>query len=198
MQTYKRAKQIATAATIRSSRRLCVTACLLALFALPWPARSVHLGPLTTVSTIDFKGNNVTFSVSTAGGTPMNYRWFFNQTNLLASGTNSFLSLTNVQLTNAGNYSVIVTNWFNGVTSTPPASLIVYTDATPTLSVPSNSTNGQFQFSITGVTGLNYTVLASTNLVDWIPLKTNISPFNFVDTNVILFPQRFYRSVYLP
>ena len=128
----------------------------------------------------------------------MNYRWFFNQTNLLASGTNSFLSLTNVQLTNAGNYSVIVTNWFNGVTSTPPASLIVYTDATPTLSVPSNSTNGQFQFSITGVTGLNYTVLASTNLVDWIPLKTNISPFNFVDTNVILFPQRFYRSVYLP
>jgi hypothetical protein len=143
-------------------------------------------------------GSNVTFTVLTGGGPPRNYRWFFNQTNLLASGiTNSSLSLTNVQLTNAGNYSVVVTNVFNAVTSAP-ASLIVYTDATPTLTVTAGSTDGRFQFSITGVTGLNYTVQASTNLVDWIPLQTNSSPFSFLDTNGNFFSQRFYRSVYLP
>jgi hypothetical protein len=143
-------------------------------------------------------GSNVTFSVSTGGSLPSNYRWFFNQTNLLTGGiTNSSLSLTNVQLTDAGNYSVVVTNRINAVTSTP-ASLIVYTDATPTLTLPFSPTNGQFQFYITGVTGLNYTVQGSTNLVDWIPLQTNSSPFSFLDTNGDLFPQRFYRSVYLP
>lgn len=84
MQTYKRAKQIATAATIRSSRRLCVPACLLALFALPWPARSVHLGPLTAVSTIDFKGNNVTID-SFDSGDPHHSDW---QTNWTYRGMN--------------------------------------------------------------------------------------------------------------
>jgi len=56
------------------------------------------------------------------------------------------------------------------------------------------STNGQFQFDISGVTGLNYSVQASTNLVDWVPLGTNVSPFTFLDTNAAHFPQRFYRS----
>jgi hypothetical protein len=60
------------------------------------------------------------------------------------------------------------------------------------------STNGQFQFDILGVTGLNYSVQASSNLIDWVPLQTNVSPFTFVDTNSTTFSQRFYRSVYLP
>ena len=140
-------------------------------------------------------GSNVTFSISTSGGSPLNCRWFFNQTNLLASGTNLFLSLTNVQLTDAGSYSAVVTNLLNAVASAS-ASLIVYTDATPVLSVLSWMTNVQFQFSIAGVTGLNYTVQASTNLVDWISLVTNTSPFSFADTNTGGFPQRFYRSIY--
>jgi len=39
---------------------------------------------------------------------------------------------------------VVVTNSFNAVTSTP-ANLLVYTDATPVLSVPGSPANGQFQ-----------------------------------------------------
>ena len=79
-----------------------------------------------------------------------------------------------------------------------PASLIVYSDATPTMTIDAASTNGQFQFDILGVTGLNYSIQASTDLVDWVSLGTNVSPFTFVDTNAPLFPQRFYRSVYMP
>ncbi len=143
-------------------------------------------------------GSNATFTVSATGTAPLWYAWFSDQTNLLSSGTNSSsLSLTNVQLSDAGNYFVIVTNLYNSITSAP-ASLVVYTDATPTLNIDLGSTNGQFQLDVDGVTGLNYTVLASTNLVDWISLGTNVSPFIFADTNTALFPQRFYRSLFVP
>jgi sugar lactone lactonase YvrE len=62
-------------------------------------------------------GGTATFSV-TAGGTPsLSYRWYFNGTNLLAGATNTLLTLTNVQTTNTGNYSVVVTNVAGSVTS---------------------------------------------------------------------------------
>jgi hypothetical protein len=46
--------------------------------------------------------------------------------------------------------------------------------------------------------GLNYAIEASTNLVDWMPIATNTSPFTFVDGDATNFPARYYRSVYLP
>jgi Putative Ice-binding-like adhesive domain len=61
-----------------------------------------------------------------------------------------------------------------------------------------NAGIGQFQFNVTGVTGLVYAIQTSTNLVDWYFLQTNASPFTVVDTNVNHFPQRFYRAFYLP
>jgi hypothetical protein len=141
--------------------------------------------------------SNTTFSVSTGGSSPKNYRWFFNdQSHLLASGTNSSLSLTNVQSADAGNYFVVVTNQFNAVTSVL-ASLTVYTNAAATLNVLSSSTDGWFQFNIAGVDGLNYALQSSTNLVDWISLQTNVSPFIFTETN-LNWPQCFYRTIFLP
>jgi len=156
---------------------------------------SVYSSPSNQIVQSD---SNATFSVTAFGDAPLYYQWFLNQTNLVAGDTNlTTLSLTNVQLSDAGNYSVMVTNLYGSVTSAP-ASLVVYTNATPTLTVDSGSTNGQFQFDISGVAGLNYSVQASTNLVDWVPLATNVSPFTFIDTNAVLFPQRFYRSVFTP
>jgi hypothetical protein len=142
-------------------------------------------------------GSNATLGVFTGGDSPLYYQWFLEQTNPVAADINLFaLSLTNVQFSDAGYYSVIVTNLYGSVTSAP-ASLIVYSNATPTLTIDSGSTNGQFQFDILGVTGLNYSIQASTNLIDWVPLGTNVSPFTFLDTNAPLFPQRFYRSVFM-
>jgi endonuclease/exonuclease/phosphatase family metal-dependent hydrolase len=58
----------------------------------------------------------------------------------------------------------------------------------------------QFQFTVTGSAGSNYVVQASTNLTgsNWVPLRTNSSPFSFVETNLSFFPQRFYRAVAAP
>jgi hypothetical protein len=56
----------------------------------------------------------------------------------------------------------------------------------------------QLQFNVNGVPGFYYAVEASTNLTDWVPLMTNTAPFLFQETGVANFPQRYYRSVYLP
>ena len=61
-------------------------------------------------------------------------------------------------------------------------------------------TNNQFQFTVNGTTGSNYVVQVTTNLAapDWIPLLTNAAPFSFVESNTLLFGQRFYRATVAP
>lgn len=61
--------------------------------------------------------SNATFSVAASGCPSPVYQWYYQRTNLLAGATNTSLTLTNVQTTNAGNYSVIVSNLAGSVTS---------------------------------------------------------------------------------
>jgi hypothetical protein len=75
-------------------------------------------------------GSNITFSVAAAGQAPFQYQWYFNGTNMLSSAsnptaTNATLVLTNLQFSQSGAYSVVVSNTLGGITS-PPATLIVY------------------------------------------------------------------------
>jgi hypothetical protein len=71
-----------------------------------------------------------------------------------------------------------------GITSSPAAT-ITSAVASPT---------GQFTFSVSGATGFEYIVQGSTDLVHWVSLQTNYSPFNFVDSNAKQYSQRFYRT----
>jgi hypothetical protein len=53
-----------------------------------------------------------------------------------------------------------------------------------------------FQLGFSGATGSNYVLQASTNLVDWVPLSTNVAStnlFNLLDPGATNFPYRFYR-----
>jgi hypothetical protein len=59
------------------------------------------------------------------------------------------------------------------------------------------ATNG-FGVTVTGLTGASYAVHASTNLIQWLPLVTNASPFTFTDTGSTNFTRRFYRSLWRP
>lgn len=52
---------------------------------------------------------------------------------------------------------------------------------------------GWFSFGISGADSKSCVVEASTNLLNWISLQTNIAPFTFVDTNAPRFARRFYR-----
>jgi len=60
------------------------------------------------------------------------------------------------------------------------------------------STNGTFQFSLTGTPGQTNIIQASTNLVNWIPIYTNVNPFLFTDPYASNYPVRFYRALLVP
>jgi Fibronectin type III domain len=49
--------------------------------------------------------------------------------------------------------------------------------------------------AVTGTPGSIYVIQASTNLVNWISLVTNVTPLQFTDTNVGQYRKRFYRAV---
>jgi hypothetical protein len=68
----------------------------------------------------------------------------------------------------------------------------------PTLSSPTYSTNGGFRLDLAGASEASYAVQASTNLIDWVSLGTNVPPFHFTDAGAGILPNRFYRAVYLP
>ncbi len=83
---------------------------------------SILSNPASVVAT---NGNTVALTVQADGSMPLFYQWYFNQVGLLPYATNSVLQLSSVSLAQAGLYTVVVTNAYGSVTSTP-ATLTVY------------------------------------------------------------------------
>lgn len=83
-------------------------------------SRTLNVTPFTiTVQPLSLIVNatsNATFSVTTAGVSPFSYQW--RKAGVNVSGTtNASLALNNVQTNQAGNYTVVITNIWGGVTS---------------------------------------------------------------------------------
>ena len=74
-----------------------------------------------------FEGSTATFNFATGGASPLAYQWLFNGI-AIAGATNTSYSLTNAQITNAGQYSVMVTNLYGTLVS-QAATLTVYDNA---------------------------------------------------------------------
>ncbi len=83
-------------------------------------------------------GTNVSFSVLAVGSQPLSYQWQLGNTPL-AGATNTSLTLTNVQFTNGGSYTVVITNIQGSATSTVAVLTVL---APPVLTAqPQSSTN---------------------------------------------------------
>jgi hypothetical protein len=81
----------------------------------PLPPTTITIQP--TNGTV-FAGNSITFTAIANGTQPLNYQWYYNSTNI--PGANGpTLTLTNVALSQAGNYSVQASNAAGGITSAP-------------------------------------------------------------------------------
>jgi len=113
-------------------------------------------------------GGTASFSVTASGTLPLSYQWNFDGTNLVGA-TNIVLTLVNVQLSQAGNYTVLVTNSYGSILSSN-ATLTVL--APPIILVqPTNQTvvgGGAASFSVTasGTLPLSYQwSFNTTNLV---------------------------------
>jgi uncharacterized repeat protein (TIGR01451 family) len=79
----------------------------------PEAALTVRLIPTITVQPISQiipVGGTATLNVQVTGETPFTYQWRYQQTNHLAGATNATLTISNVPLSGAGHYSVIVSN----------------------------------------------------------------------------------------
>ena len=63
-------------------------------------------------------GTNFTFSISASGSLPLMYQWYYNTNTLINGATNSSLVLSNLQFSQSGTYSVIVSNAFGITNST--------------------------------------------------------------------------------
>jgi len=87
------------------------------------------------------QGQNVTFNVSVSGATPLTFQWKKNGTDI--SGTNaSSYTISNVQASHAGQYSVKVTNNYGNVTSNQATLTVTNFNANPvaTINTPTSGT----------------------------------------------------------
>jgi hypothetical protein len=124
---------------------------------------------------------SVTFQVAASGTATLNYQWWFNGTNAVGTNGNT-LNLSAVQTSQAGGYTVVVTNSAGSVTSTvatltvgvppaitqQPASLKVGQGQNASFNVASSGSapvSYQWRFNgttITGATSSSYSVLGAT------------------------------------
>jgi arabinogalactan endo-1,4-beta-galactosidase len=144
-------------------------------------------------------GGTTNLAVGATGAPTLLYQWQFNDGNL-AGATNSAVVLANVQSSNAGPYRVVLSNGYGAVTSA--VALLGVTGVPASFfSGPGGLqlSNGQFQFSLIGLTGQGAVVIdGSTNLIQWVPIFTNPSAFGaatIIDSNAGNFQRRFYRAM---
>ncbi|MGD0086620.1 MAG: PA14 domain-containing protein [Verrucomicrobiota bacterium] len=106
--------------------------------------------------------------------------------------TNSFLYSGTVSLNGSATFSA---NAFEtGYNNSVAASALFIVQPLGFTSV--GFTNQMFQLGFFGAAGSNYVLQASTNLINWVPISTNVAPtnlFNLVDPGATNFPYRFYR-----
>jgi hypothetical protein len=142
-------------------------------------------------------GGTAQFTVGTSSDFPINYQWYFNQTNTIfsSSATLATLMLPNVTVNAGGSYLVVVTNAYGSATSSVAALTVVM----PLI----HNANGSVTFGFAEVPNSSSTtrVFAATNLaspITWQPIFTNSSVgangiWQFTDTNAVYLPDRFYR-----
>ncbi len=120
----------------------------------------------------------------------------------MTTQTNRTLILSNLNLSAAGNYAVVVSAAGGSVTSAVVA-LTVYIP--PGISGVAVNPGGSVALNLTGVPGSSYILEAATNLaspVVWLSLASNTLGTNgvwqFTDSQATNFPQQFYRLLLAP
>ncbi len=107
------------------------------------------------------RGSNATFTVGASGTPPLAYQWNLNGSTIAGASGNTLL-FTNVQDSDAGDYTVVVSNPAGSVTSSPPATLTVVALPTP----PGIITQPQ---SVTAIAGSSATF--SVSVIGDLPLS---------------------------
>jgi uncharacterized repeat protein (TIGR03803 family) len=149
---------------------------------------SITGSPLTQTAEA---GSTVGFRVKAEPPVPgLAYQWFFGGTHALVGATNALLELTDVQFSQSGAYTVVITNVAGAVTSAPAMlNVIASVERRPVPDVKVTAQPGSV-LNLDDADALspapNWTPLGSVSL-------TTTSQYYF-DLTLPLPPQRFYRA----
>jgi len=186
--------------------------CLISGCLLPSNVRAQLLPPpKINVQPLDQTVTNmgsVTFSVTLDASLSLtlHYQWQFNGVNLTTPGSSGtkLLTLTadTISYTQpannpsmAGNYSVKLTSTLGAAEVSSNAVLKVITGPPVAITSANHSANG-FKVHLSGITGVNYVLYASSNLVNWAPVYTNTSLLgtaDYTDAAALNLPARYYK-----
>ena len=123
------------------------------------------------------QGQVASFSVLASGVPTITYQWFFGSLPI-ADATNSTLTFSSVDLTNTGNYRVIVTNDYLSLVSTSATLNVVLPSAlAPTLIVAAAGSN--LEITCQARPGETYQLLCATNFAaaaEWREVATSKMP----------------------
>ncbi|MFO1499894.1 MAG: immunoglobulin domain-containing protein [Verrucomicrobiota bacterium] len=143
-----------------------------------------------------FPGDSVTLSVSATGTEPLTYQWLFNETPL-AGKTSSSLLLSNIDLSQAGSYSVVIANG-GGTTVSSPAKLDVVSPTAPSLALAMYA-----GLLLEGIAGKSYEIQYKTDAAAavWTSLATlslTNSPLLWIDVQSTNQTRRIYQAILKP
>lgn len=117
-------------------------------------------------------GESASFNVTGTGTPPLNYQWQFNGSDI-ADATSATLMLDNIQVAQAGEYSVVVSNEAGSVASQVAKLTVVSPPAGPaTLRGFRKLADGPVEFSVGGEAGRAYRIETSSDLVNWVAFTT--------------------------
>jgi hypothetical protein len=139
-------------------------------------------------------GANVLFQVGASGSSPLTFQWQYNGTDL-PGATNGFLSLTNIQMVQGGNYIAQAKNSVGTAAAAAALSVCAVAPVTNGLMPQMVTLNGQNSFRVIGNAATGSVLEGSTNMVDWMPIQTNLSSHGLFlhDDPATGLSRRFYR-----
>jgi hypothetical protein len=153
----------------------------------------------TSITTV--AGGNGTFNILAGGVPTLAYQWKFNTNTTLLNSTNTSLPMTSLRASQAGIYTVVITNSAGSVTSSI-ANLVITNPNPPTMTAPVK--NGSlFQFTFVPVVGLTNSVLTNSVITggSW-GVLTNVPPPSTASPITVTDPfsktNRFYRVQIVP
>jgi hypothetical protein len=161
---------------------------------------TVNVPPLVTTQPLSQTvnaGAPVSFSVVATNTPRLSYQWRRNGT-IIAGATGATNSITSAQSTNAGSYTVVVTNVAGSITSAVATLAVIIVP--PQITGIISAGSGTVTLSGTGSVGELYRILATTNIVlpvaAWPVVDTGAftgGVFSFTDNETTNHAQRFYR-----
>jgi autotransporter-associated beta strand protein len=139
-------------------------------------------------------GQNASFAANAVGTPPLTYQWYFT-TNAVNGAQGKTLTLLNTTAANAGDYTLVVTNFYGSTTSAVATLTLL-----PPPAIGSQLASNGFQLSGLTIPGITYVVQASTDLTNWTIIFTNRADTNgfllFNDPTSTTNPIRFFRLLF--